>query len=442
VLLVEYQKLTMKITRLILKNVRCYEHLDMSFLDFDKNEQEIGRARTIILGNNGTGKSTILRSIALLLSGSSALGELIGNPDKWIKHGENSCNIKATFNAANGEKRHIELMFKKGDELSQIIDRNRESLSQLESSFEYTNRNYLTIGYGVHRRIGESHQLFRNENFRANNVSSLFLPNSALYPFESWVLDLDYRRGSEGLMMIEKAINKLLPGITFYKIHKEKRAVLFKSEDGILSFDELSDGYQISANWLGDLLFRITNIYEDRKDPFKARFILLIDEIALHLHPSWQRKIIDSISELFPNAQLIASTHSPFVAQQARDNELFTVIKDEKSKSISLFHFESDPRQLLIHQILMSDIFGLETDESVLIQGQKNSLRSKRKEKLAEFKKRLEVKDFTKSKSKQLSSAKVKGNLRIPLDNNEEERIALLKKLTKELENLKNDSIN
>jgi len=67
----------MKISRLILENVCCYEHLDISFYNSDDDGVEYLRKRTIILGNNGTGKSTILRSIALLLCGSSALGEEI-----------------------------------------------------------------------------------------------------------------------------------------------------------------------------------------------------------------------------------------------------------------------------------------------------------------------------------------------------------------------------
>ena len=94
---------------------------------------------------------------------------------------------------------------------------------------------------------------------------------------------------------------------------------------------------------------------------------MLIDEIALHLHPAWQRIILQSISELFKNAQIIATTHSPFVAQQAGANELYTIIRTKKG-DLDLFHSENDPRKLLIHQIIMSDIFGIVTDESVAVE--------------------------------------------------------------------------
>ena len=89
----------MKLKRLILENVRCYKNITLDF-DFynDENEKNSIRNRTIILGNNGTGKTTILKSIALLLSGSSALGELIGNPDSWIHAKADSCHIKGILN--------------------------------------------------------------------------------------------------------------------------------------------------------------------------------------------------------------------------------------------------------------------------------------------------------------------------------------------------------
>lgn len=366
----------MKIKRLILKNVRCYKSIDLNF-EFVGKQDSI-RKRTIILGNNGTGKSTILRSIALLLSGSSALGELIGNPNSWIKHGSQFCIIKGVLETAEGEERRIELKININDKLSKIISRNQDSLTFIDRALEYTERNYLNIGYGIHRRIGGSG--FENKtsiynSIRAENVATLFNSQSSLYPFESWIMDIDYQQGSDGLKRIKKWLNKLIPESKFHSIDKNKKKVLFKNKDGIIDFDQLSDGFQITANWLGDLLYRITKTYSDYSNPTKSRFILLIDEIGLHLHPSWQRTIIQKITNIFPNAQIIATTHSPFVAQQAGEEELYTIIRGNRNK-LDLFHYENDPRKLLIHQIIMSDIFGITTDESVFVEQTKNKIRN------------------------------------------------------------------
>ena len=60
----------------------------------------------------------------------------------------------------------------------------------------------------------------------------------------------------------------------------------------------------------------------------------------------------------------IATTHSPFIAQQLSENELFTLNRNELD-DINLIQFEQAPNRLLIHQVVMSDMFGLETDESM-----------------------------------------------------------------------------
>ncbi|MBK8506153.1 MAG: AAA family ATPase [Saprospiraceae bacterium] len=323
----------------------------------------------------------MLRSIALILCGSSALGELIGDSDKWIKRGAKYCSIEAQLITSQGDPRKVKLEILLGDSLSKLISRNQESLRDLDEALEHTDRNYLTIGYGVSRRIGSANLNERSSsfsNFRADNVSTLFHANASLFPLESWVMDLDYRDGSKGIATVKKALNQLLPSVQYHSIDKKKKAVQFKTQDGVLAFDQLSDGFQISANWMGDLLYRITSTYQDHTNPLKSRFILLIDEVALHLHPEWQRTIIQSISDLFPNAQIIATTHSPFVAQQAGHKELFTIIRKE-NKDLDLFHYENDPRKLLIHQIIMSDLFGVETDESVFVEEAKNQVRQIKK---------------------------------------------------------------
>ncbi len=366
----------MKIKRLELTNVKCYNNLELSFETY-LNDLKGLRNKTIILGNNGSGKTTILKSIALLLSGSSAFGELLGDPNSWIKKKSKYCIIKGLFETSGQEERDISIIIRTDDTLSKIISRNAESFDLLDQALNYTERNYLNIGYGIHRRIGGSGFESKSSNFnsrRAENVATLFNSQSSLFPFESWVMDIDYQEGSDGLKRIKKSINKLIPDSKFHGIDKKRKKILFKNKDGIIEFDQLSDGFQITANWLGDLLYRISNTYEDYKDPFKAKFILLVDEIGLHLHPSWQRTIVQKITQLFKNVQIIATTHSPFIAQQAGPEELYTIIRN-KQRKLDLFHYENDPRKLLIHQIIMSDIFGITTDESVFVEESKNAIR-------------------------------------------------------------------
>ncbi|MEM6684719.1 MAG: AAA family ATPase [Bacteroidota bacterium] len=365
----------MFLEKIVLHNIRCFAHLEIDFFN-EKNEI---KNKTIILGNNGTGKSTILKSIALVTSGSNAIGELLGKPNDWIKKGAKKASIAATLRTADNRIRKIDITFEEGDSFTMMISRNQKSLLAIDKAIEKSKRNYFTIGYGVNRRTGNSFFRRRSSNFdtdRAENVATLFSADAYLFPLDSWIFQMDYYQGEVGLHTIKKALNKLLPGVSFLRPDKGAKSILFETKDGVINFNELSDGYKVTANWFSDLLYRIMETFQDYQNALNARFLLLIDEIGLHLHPSWQRTIMETITTLFPNAQIICTTHSPFVAQQANSGELYTVMRNESS-GLELFNYKSDPSRLLIHQIIMSNIFGLDTDESVYVENLKNDYKNK-----------------------------------------------------------------
>jgi hypothetical protein len=82
----------------------------------------------------------------------------------------------------------------------------------------------------------------------------------------------------------------------------------------------LPDGVQSLLSWVGDLLMRLDRIKWSASMPTTERaFVLLLDEVEVHLHPRWQRSVLPMAERLFPRAQIIASTHSPFVIGSASD---------------------------------------------------------------------------------------------------------------------------
>lgn len=349
-----------------LQNFKCLQDIELSF---EKNNTK-NRQWTLILGENGTGKSNILKAIALVTCGGDALGELLSETDSWIRNEQNHCLIKATISTKKGEERKISLQINRKDNLGKIFTNNEQSLKLLDDAFEYTKRHYFVVAYGAGRRLpSENFSGFEkstNGN-RAGNVRSLFNANSSLNPLTSWIIELDYRSGEQGLTIIKEALNNFLPNTSFHSIDKSKKQVLFQTVDGIVPLDYLSDGYQNMAAWIGDLLYRITKNFGDFKNPLEARGLLLIDEIDLHLHPKWQRHLIGFITQKLPNFQLIATTHSPLTAQQAGEGELF-VLKRNEENQINLIPFIGNPKSLLINQLLMTPIFGLETDESLEVE--------------------------------------------------------------------------
>ncbi len=389
----------MFLKKLSLSNFKCLTNIELSF---EKNTSE-NRKWTLILGENGTGKSNILKSIALVTSGSNALGELLGNSDTWIKFNEKSCSIIAELETKKGEERKISLQFNRGDNLSKIISNNRESLHLIDEAIENAERNYFVVAYGASRRL--SSEVFsnfeKNRNGRSINVRNLFDNASTLNPLTAWIIELDYRSGVNGINLIKEALQDFLPGIEFHSIDKDKKQVLFQTVDGIIPLEQLSDGYQNMAAWIGDLLFRITETFRDYKKPLEARGILLIDEVDLHLHPKWQRKLYDFISSKLPNFQVVATTHSPLTAQQTDTGELFA-LKRNDNNVVEIIPFVGSPKSLLVNQLLMTPVFGLETDESYEVQQAKeeyellkskgDNLNIEDKEKLKVVKRKLKSK--------------------------------------------------
>lgn len=55
--------------------------------------------------------------------------------------------------------------------------------------------------------------------------------------------------------------------------------------------------------------------------------LVLIDEIDLHLHPNWQRRIVSDLKSAFPKIQFVATTHSPFIVQSLKSNEVWNLDK-------------------------------------------------------------------------------------------------------------------
>lgn len=364
-----------------LTHFRCIDKLEISFSGPDNHT----RQRTLLLGENGTGKTNVLKAIALITAGSNALGELIGNPDDWIQYHQDFCEIEATLVTQKEEKRFLKLRINRGDKLKDVIIRNSESLSAIDDALEHSSRNYFVIGYGASRKMAYPGPTPKSDGYdtpRAGNVATLFNREASLNSLETWAMNLDYRKEKDGLGIVKKAINQLLPGIRFDSIDKKKQRLLFKTADGIVPLELLSDGYQNMAAWIGDLLYRVTETFEDYKKPLKAKGLLLIDEVDLHIHPLWQRELLTFIDRVLPNFQMIMTTHSPFTAQQTGQGELHYLYRPGGKKGkLELTSFPGTPRHLLVHQLIMSDIFGLKSDESVDVEKKKDAYRMLRDKK-------------------------------------------------------------
>ncbi len=411
-----------------LKNFKCFDDIELSFAEEDGTI----RKWTLLLGENGTGKSALLKAIALVTSGSNALTDLLTDTDDWIRHGEEECMISAVLGMESGEK-EISLSIKRGEDRLDVIRHNEDELAPLDEE------RYLVVGYGASRRLSSSESwrmmapgMFRA--IRADNIATLFNPDAVLTPIETWAMSLDYEY-KDGVHFVQKVLEDFLPGIKFHEIDKKGGRLLFKTPDGIVPLRSLSDGHQCVAAWVGDLLYRITGSFDDipgasddYRSPLEANGLLLIDEVDLHLHPRWQRELLSLLRKRLPNFQVIATTHSPITAQQAGINQLHYVTR--RNGRIEIEQFTGNPRSLLINQLLMTDVFGLESDESLEVQEKKNRYRELRDKEPLSAKERHEFDQLKIYLSERPTGGR--SNMRL-----QEKEIELLQQVQKELQERK-----
>ncbi|PRX20723.1 putative ATP-binding protein involved in virulence [Paraburkholderia sp. BL18I3N2] len=354
----------MYLVDLELTNIRAIRHMSLDFRSTNGHKKT--RRWTVLLGENGCGKSTVLKSIGLLLAGSEALPDLLGSTDQWIHNDAKQATISATICTAEGDERKLTLVLNRGDGRDTVIIGNEYGLRQLDVALRKADRNYFIAGYGAFRRPPD---LTRRSNFSASNVrgraaqlATLFSFGDGLVSLEEWAMDLDYVEGTKGRNIIADALGKLLPGMHFKGIDKSNRTVVMKTVDGDVPLRQLSEGYQAMAAWAGDLLFRMTDSFRNFKAPLAARGVMLIDEMDLHLHPVWKRNLVDFLDSAFPNLQIIATTHSPLSVQQCGEGELFVVRREAAGPT--LVPFVGDPSRLRLSELFLSPLIGLQTLDS------------------------------------------------------------------------------
>ena len=106
----------------------------------------------------------------------------------------------------------------------------------------------------------------------------------------------------------------------------------FRTPDGNLPLNTLSQGTQSIIQWLSRFLFGFAQYYRFPDDLTEKPGVLIVDEIDVHLHPSWQRRIIPALTKNFPNLQIFCSTHSPLMLAGLGEGQVQLLNRDEDGK--------------------------------------------------------------------------------------------------------------
>ncbi|MDR0864315.1 MAG: AAA family ATPase [Candidatus Symbiothrix sp.] len=358
-----------------IENVRCFGNKQR--IDFTDNNGNISQW-TVILGDNGTGKTTILRSLVSLLPTPQSFSEKRNHLDteydlsinnEWrnawdLKHknGELNSNLSLTVAECAEPFKKIEV------EIPLLYTLNHKE-SNRDNYLQATHFNTKLLSpvhcfaYGANRKMSE--KSLSDDNFNSTS-DTLFRDNALLQNSSEYFLRLDYetaksRKGSEELNRVKELLLKVLPegiqDIQVAKTGKLQREVQVKTTFGWVNLNDLSLGYKTTIAWLIDFATKMIYYHEKSETPFDEPAILILDEIDLHMHPAWQREIIENLTKIFTKTQFIVTAHSPLIAQAALNSKL--VLLKQDNDSVKIINEPDVIKSWRIDQVLTSDLFGL-----------------------------------------------------------------------------------
>lgn len=127
----------------------------------------------------------------------------------------------------------------------------------------------------------------------------------------------------------ESVLGNFLEGFSEVEVEDVPLRITVQKQGLRLALNQLSDGERSFIAMLGDMVRRLALANPDLADPLQGHGVVLIDELELHLHPKWQREILQRLHQTFPNVQFVATTHSPFVIQSLEAGELVNLDPDD-----------------------------------------------------------------------------------------------------------------
>lgn len=336
----------MKIRSLTLKNYRGFED---ATLDLD-------RPLTVLFGVNGSGKSSVLTACAVTLS--EVLQELMHDEQLKLPNDEKYTgwcyNTEDTDTRRGANNLSLTVTISNGTVSREIVMLHTPWAQRASSTnFHASNllrggKPLLSVFYDASREVAKSRDAF--SVLENGSTKALLRPSSAIQDslaaghlkFRSlfhWYKDRedvenelkvsaqDLSLEDPQLSAVRRAVAGMLPGYSGLRIQRDPLHMTIRKGDIPLVIDQLSDGEKLLLALTADLARRLAIAYADKGDPLQGEAVVLIDEIELHLHPAWQRRVLTSMRSTFPNCQLIVTTHSPQVLSEV-PNDAVVLVKD------------------------------------------------------------------------------------------------------------------
>jgi predicted ATP-binding protein involved in virulence len=400
----------MEIRKIRLSNVGRFTDLEVAFAPTEKHASKV----TVFVGNNGAGKTTLLKALATSLSwfvegvrtdmgrGSAITQDLIHN-DAVIAKMEIEVRSVATATKDNKvdflwtltKNRRGRRVIARSDttQARQLADVYKDGLTLLGVNaslpliaYYPVERSVLEIPLAVSKGknidqldgydkslnqgvdFGRFFEWFRdredieNENgISPSAMAQLSKKFDKSAPLWKEIESINALSRDIQLTAVRTAISTFMPGFTNLRVMRDPHLhmVVDKAERP-LNVTQLSQGEKSIMALVGDIARRLAIMNPSRTDPLNGNGIVLIDEVDLHLHPKWQRRLIHQLTETFPNCQFILTTHSPLVISDTKDVLCYVLDDGELEERNGLYGL--DANQVLLN-VMDTDVRNSEVQE-------------------------------------------------------------------------------
>lgn len=320
----------MRIRELTLRNIKILADQTFSFVRPDGSL----RTWTVLLGDNGVCKTTVLQAIAIASSGDKVARKLVDDAADYVRQywPDGGAAIDATFETSSGALA-VQMQVKEGHHAF----RGDADAARLDDIRDARVPGFFVVGYGTGRRLPRQGEVPAPRDPVVDRVEGLFDPNHKMLgvdffealkalkdqglgrAYAATLRDVLLEQDASGTPLLPWLVNVELRGAhgidEMRKLLENRRLIV---EVGalrrlLLAPHLLSQGYQSTFAWVADLLGHAFLDAGGVVDPKGLEGIVLLDEIDLHLHPTWQRRIVPILRSIFPRLQFIVTTHSPLV---------------------------------------------------------------------------------------------------------------------------------
>ena len=344
----------MYLKRAVIRDVKGFRSADIDFCP--DGESYAGWA--VITGDNGSGKTALLRAISLAILGPEQVRGIVQDLRGWVADGTERGTISVEIKPDHDIDRTAKGGYPTTGTFWAEVEITREGATVLISPTDVFRRKkvgaangpwpdstlgWFTAAYGPFRRLygtSPDAQRLMMVPGRIPRFATLFKEDATLGEGEEWVRELQYKR-LEDRRHEGEVLDSLLAlvsddflrhGVTIQEVNSDG-IWLRDSGDHRLPLTEMSDGYRAALAMLVDIFRHMVNVYgvdlvttDDANGGHHVVTkpgVVLIDEIDAHLHPDWQREIGFWLKSHFPNVQFVVTTHSPLVAAAADGGRIY-----------------------------------------------------------------------------------------------------------------------